>query len=256
MASLNFLIRPLRYWVDDIAYRLMADKSAMENLKGKYSGQPMLVVGNGPSLNQTPLEDFSSVPAIGMNKIDLLYARSSWRPSFVACANDAVVLQHKNVFAESEIPIWLAWKSRWFMPRTTRNVHYYPNRTSDDFSTDATRGISVGDTVTFVALQMAYWMGASPVIIFGVDHSFKNVGAAKEYKRWEGADVNHFDPNYFQHGSLFGNPDLDASEIQYANARRAFEADGRRVVDATVGGKLEIFEKVSVDEAKKLAKVD
>lgn len=253
MKSLVFAIRPLRYLIDDITYRLFADKSAMEALKDRYRGKPMLVVGNGPSLNQTPLEDFADIPAIGMNKIDLLFHRSKWRPSFIACANDAVVMQHKQQFAESDIPIWLGWKSRWFMPRRSKNVSYYLNKTSSEFSTDPHHGISVGDTVTFVALQLAYWMGANPVIVVGVDHSFKFEGKPQDYVRWQGADVNHFDPNYFKHGSLFGNPNLETSEIQFANAREAFEADGRRIVDATVGGKLQIFDKVSIDQAKELA---
>lgn len=246
-------VRPLRYWFDDLTYKLMADKNALPALKDKYKGQPMLVVGNGPSLNQTPLEDFAGVPAIGMNKIDLLFSRSTWRPSMIVCANDAVVMQHKEKFSTSEIPIWLAWKNRWYMPRKTNNVSYYLNRNATDFRTDLEDGVSVGHTVTFVALQLAYWMGADPVIVFGVDHSFAFSGKAQEYVRWKGPDVNHFDPNYFQHGSLFGNPNLETSEQQYADALRNFESDGRRIYDATIGGKLQIFPKVSLDEARKLA---
>lgn len=48
-------------------------------------------------------------------------------------------------------------------------------------------------------------------------------------------------------------PDLDRSEEAYGAAKRAFEADGRKIYDATIGGKLEVFEKISLDEAKRLA---
>lgn len=252
MKSLNFALKPLRYWIDGITYRMLKANERLSALKDRHRGKPMLVVGNGPSLNKTPLEDFNAVPAIGMNKIDLLFSRSSWRPSIIMCANDAVVIQHRAVFADSDIPICLAWKARWFMPRKSKNVFYFLNEDSEQFSTKADSHISVGDTVTYSALQLAYWMGADPVIVFGVDHSFSQVGKPGQYKVWRGNDVNHFDPNYFKHGSLFGNPDLEGSERQYRNARLAFEADGRRILDATVDGQLNIFEKISVEHAKRL----
>lgn len=248
-------VRPIRYWFDDVSYKVAGNKSALLALKDKHKGKPMLVVGNGPSLNQTPLEEFAYVPAIGMNKIDLLFSRSTWRPSMIVCANDAVVMQHKDAFSKSDIPVWLGWKARWYMPRHNKNVSYYLNRNATDFRTDLENGISVGHTVTFVALQLAYWMGADPVIVFGVDHSFAFAGKAQEYVRWKGPDVNHFDPNYFQHGSLFGNPNLETSEQQYAEAQQVFEADGRKIYDATVGGKLQIFEKIDLAEARRLSGV-
>jgi hypothetical protein len=91
------------------------------------------------------------------------------------------------------------------------------------------------------------------VILFGVDHSFEVSGSANEIVRRRGADVNHFDPNYFRAGGFWGLPDLPGSEAVYLLARRAFEAAGRQVLDATVGGRLEVYEKISIDEARAIA---
>ncbi|MHC4307673.1 MAG: hypothetical protein ACYSR7_03510 [Planctomycetota bacterium] len=60
----------------------------------------------------------------------------------------------------------------------------------------------------------------------------------------QGEDPNHFDPNYFGKGFKWQLPDLKMAEQAYELARRAFEDDGRRIVDAAVGGKLQIFPKV------------
>jgi hypothetical protein len=60
----------------------------------------------------------------------------------------------------------------------------------------------------------------------------------------EGDDPNHFSGKYFGKGFRWQLPDLEGSERAYRMARAAFEADGRKVVDATVGGKLTVFEKV------------
>ena len=95
-----------------------------------------------------------------------------------------------------------------------------------------------------MALQTAYYLGFSEVILIGVDHSFATKGKPNTTVVSEGDDPNHFNPAYFGKGFRWQLPDLDTSEVGYAMARHAYEADGRRVLDATVGGKLTIFPKV------------
>ncbi len=97
-------------------------------------------------------------------------------------------------------------------------------------------------------------MGADPVIICGVDHSYATKGKPNEIQRREGPDVNHFDAAYFKAGSLWGIPNLELSETAYQASLHAFEQAGRKVYDATIGGKLEIFPKISVDRALELAR--
>jgi hypothetical protein len=252
LTQLVLLTRKPRFFVEAFTYRNFADKQPILDLKDKCRGKPMLIVGNGPSLNNTPLDDFSHVPAIGMNKIDMLFHKVNWRPSLIVCNNFLVVKQHKDVFAASDIPVLLSWKSRIVMPRRAKNVAYFLNDPNRDFSTEPAQRLGTAGTVTYTALQLAWYMGADPVILFGVDHSFLTDGKKNEIQKREGADVNHFDPNYFAAGSYWGVPNLDTSEIGYMNARKAFEEDGRRVLDATIGGKLQIFPKISVDEARLL----
>ena len=99
-------------------------------------------------------------------------------------------------------------------------------------------------------MQFAYSMGANPVILFGVDHSFKTEGSANTIEVRKGEDVNHFDPNYFAAGQRWGIPNLDGSELAFQKAKEAFEKDGRTIYDATINGKLQIFPKITVDEAR------
>jgi hypothetical protein len=245
--------QPFRYWVSSQLYKRYGDPAPLLALKDAYKGQPMLVVGNGPSLNETPFDDFAHVPSIGMNKIDLLFDRTVWRPKAVVCVNNVVTMQHQDVFAASEIPVFVGWKARRLVRAENRyQINYLDLTSTNAFSTDAKLGFGSSATVSYIALQMAYWMGADPVIIFGIDHSFKFQGDKMTYQKREGADVNHFDPNYFKAGTVWATPDLDQSEIDFTLARRAFEADGRRVLDATIGGKLDIFDKITLDEARAL----
>ncbi len=205
----------------------------------------MLVVGNGPSLNDTPLNQLRHLPAIGMNKIDLLYPKTDWRPSLVVCVNNLVASQNRSIYAASTIPIFLAWKCRWFTRTSSSSIHYFLNKPTLSFSTDVREGIaSLSPTVTYVALQFAYYLGANPAVLVGVDHHFEREGTGIEKR--SGIDRDHFDPNYFVEGQYWGFPDLAGSEIAYTLAKRAFEADGREVVDATVNGNLDVFRKVNI----------
>ncbi|MCZ6744777.1 MAG: hypothetical protein O7D31_08910 [Alphaproteobacteria bacterium] len=112
------------------------------------------------------------------------------------------------------------------------------------FSTDIAYGVWEGATVTYVAMQVAYYMGFSRVILVGVDHHFETKGAPHKEIVSEGNDTNHFDNNYFGKGFRWNLPDLATSELAYSIARLQFESDNREIIDATVGGKLTVFRKI------------
>ncbi|MBN2147597.1 MAG: hypothetical protein JW726_09420, partial [Anaerolineales bacterium] len=92
--------------------------------------------------------------------------------------------------------------------------------------------------------QLAYYMGFQEAILVGVDHNFQTKGPANQAIVSDGDDPNHFAPNYFGKGFKWQLPDLEGSERAYHLARQAYEGSGRRILDATVGGKLTIFPKV------------
>ncbi|MGH8575562.1 MAG: 6-hydroxymethylpterin diphosphokinase MptE-like protein [Gammaproteobacteria bacterium] len=243
-------LRPARYWLDGWLYRRTHHAQALSRLKHCHEGRPLLVVGNGPSLNHTPLDELAGIPAIGVNKIDLLFPRVRWRPTMVLCMNRHVLSQHAPRFSRLGIPLYLSWQSRWFMRKSElREAGFFLNLCSGEFSTDITRGVGISGTVTYAALQFAYYVGADPVILVGVDHHFTAKGRPHALVRNDGADRDHFDPGYFDRDSRWNLPDLQASEHGYAKARDAFARNGRAVLDATVGGKLAVFDKISIADA-------
>lgn len=245
--------KPARYFLDSILFKFFAETDPLWSLKNAHAGKPVLVIGNGPSLNKTPLEEFVGVPAIGMNKIDLYFENKNWRPEVIVCLNSMVARQHQDRFAALDVPVLLAWKSRFLLSRDNRRKMIFFNLVSgNDFSGDPVEGFGSSATVTYVALQLAYWMGAEPVILFGVDHSFKYSGPSSTYQIKQGPDENHFHPNYFGHGAIWATPDLDQSEIEYQMARTAFEADDRTIYDATIGGKLDVFEKIDLGRVREI----
>lgn len=252
--SIIFLTKPIRYWWDSVTYTRKRRKK-LESLKDKFKGQPLIIVGNGPSLNKTPLGEFLGVPSIGMNKINLLFDRTEWRPSLILCANNLVSKQNEQFYSETNIPIYLSWKNRFFINREAkRNVQYYLSDRGMEFKKDLTESVGAAGTVTYTALQFAYYTGANPVILFGVDHSFSVNDSSKsnDIEKMTTEDSNHFHKDYFAKGQYWGIPNLERSEIGFKMAKDAFESDNRNVFDATIGGKLNIFKRVSLEEALSL----
>jgi hypothetical protein len=115
----------------------------------------------------------------------------------------------------------------------------------DSFQYDLTQPMVFGGTVTYVALQIAYFMGFRKVILIGLDHNYVDKGIPNRTEtRSVDVDQSHFHSQYFPKGSKWQLPDLLRSELDFEIARKAYEKDGREIVDATIGGKCQIFNKV------------
>ncbi|WP_159436317.1 6-hydroxymethylpterin diphosphokinase MptE-like protein [Halosegnis longus] len=54
----------------------------MRTLQDRYDGERAFLVGNGPSLDQTPLDQLNNEYCFAMNKINDIYTDTDWRPSF------------------------------------------------------------------------------------------------------------------------------------------------------------------------------
>lgn len=121
---------------------------------------------------------------------------------------------------------------------------FYCNSRLFTFSNDIRREIHEGYIVTYVAMQIAYYMGFAIIFLIGVDHNFKASGNLNEKCIMYGEDINHFDPRYFGRKE-WHLPDLEASELAYHLAKFHFNRGGCQIYDVTADGKLNIFPKIS-----------
>lgn len=201
-------------------------------MKNQYRGESCYVIGNGPSLRDEPNSKLLSLPTFGTNRI---YKKLN--PAFYVCVNPLVIEQNKREIAE------MIHHSLMFV-RADMGLPGYQLRKSlqAPFSYEPLQWINEGYTVTYVCLQLAYWMGFSTVKLVGVDHRYTFEGNPNETKQMQGDDPNHFDPGYFR-GQQWQNPDLANSEKYYRIAKSIFEADGRRIINITPNSALDVFEK-------------
>ena len=216
-------------------------------LRNTHAGERCFIIGNGPSLKQTDLTKLRSEFTIGMNRFYLMFEELGFTTSVLLTVNDLVIEQCAEAIRSLPIPTFVSWRGRkWIQP--SPNLSYlYTSYDLPRFSGNASGRLWEGATVTFVAMQLAYHMGFKEVVLIGVDHSFSTQGKPNTTIVSEGDDPNHFNPAYFGKGFRWQLPDLQTSEIAYAMAREAYKKDGRRIIDATVGGKLTVFPKVDYE---------
>lgn len=218
-------------------------------LKDSQRGRRAFILGNGPSLRQTDLTKLRGEFTFGLNRIYLLFPELGFTTACLVSTNDLVIEQCRDEMLALSIPTFLTWRARrFFSPESFRHpdgpIFLYTTYTGPRFARDARGRLWEGATVTYIALQLAFHLGFEEVILVGVDHNFVTQGQANQTVVSEGDDPNHFAPNYFGKGFRWQLPDLVTSERAYRLAKEAYTAAGRRILDATIGGKLTIFPKV------------
>jgi len=218
-------------------------KAYLKSIQNKYAGQRLILIANGPSIGQMDLRVLKDEYTMCMNRFYIYFDKIGFIPNFLVCVEDLVLGQFAEDF--NKLPIEAKFVN-WRLHKQIPNSHFLKESFALNpfFQTDLTQATHFGGTVTFACLQLAYYLGFTEVIIIGMDHSFKEKGVANkvEVRSYE-KDESHFDPNYFPKGMKWRLPDLDKSEIGYAIARDFYEKNGRKIIDATIGGKCQIFPK-------------
>jgi len=240
-----------RRLVWDINPKSFISRNKLNIWKDKCKGKKAVILCNGPSLMEVDFEllDTSSVFCFGLNKINLLFDKVKFRPDAIACVNKFVIEQNIDFFNSCEIPIFIDSIGSSIGVKTRENMAFIHSlNLKGEFAKDCSMSLCQGNTVTYVALQLAYHFGFTEVALVGCDHSFATKGVANKTVKAEGADPNHFDPNYFTNGTNWQLPDLLGSELSYQKAREVYELNGRKIYNCTDGGLLEVFERKSLKE--------
>jgi hypothetical protein len=235
-------------WMEHCDSRYIESMRRLRLRHNEHAGKRCFIVGNGPSLKKTDFSLLENEITFATNRIYLAFDQLKWRPTYYVCSNDLIIEQCARDIEELPMPKFIGWHNR-EMIHFTNDMTYLWTRCGlrSWFFTDLTDGCWEGNTVTMVAIQLAYYMGFSEVILVGVDHAYNFAGTPHAPQVSQGDDPNHFAPNYFGKGFKWHLPDLEGSELSYRIAKHMFELDGRRILDATIGGKLEVFPKVDYE---------
>lgn len=241
----------VRRWCTDW-YREVPEVAA---LKGVGKGKTCFIVGNGPSLNKLDLSLLQGYDTFCVNAFFLKFPEIPWRPTYYV-VEDKLVAQDRSPWINQLRGF------RKFFPKVYSHIltkdedttyinfviDYSKYENFPEFSTNAAKCVWVGGTVTYISLQLAFYFGYETAVLIGVDHNYVVDQKANDITgpimKSKTDDINHFHPDYFGKGFRWHDPQVDRMEKGYRRAREVYEAHGRRVLNATAGGHLEVFERV------------
>lgn len=233
--------------------RLRALKVARRNRR-------CFVIGNGPSLASTDLGRLRDEVTFATNGFFLKMPELDWRPTYYVVEDHLVGEDRAPELNALRGTTKLFPASLAYALLPDGDTTYFDHRPRKsfpdgfDFSFDADVNTWTGGTVTFTCLQLAAYLGFQEIYLVGVDASYSIPADAAlagngRVKAIDMAsdDPNHFHPDYFGKGKRWHEPNVDVMLGAYAEARRATESRGVSIVNATVGGKLEVFPRIEYD---------
>lgn len=229
---------------------------ALQDLVGRHEGETAFVVGNGPSLNRTPLELLQGRLVLGCNRIYMGLSRLGLQLSYWTIEDPLVAEDTASEWVQFEGALKLVPEDLLWLVPDVEQVCPVPFR-REPFEPDLPRfgrsasGLYWGGTVSYLMLQLAVLMGCRRIVLLGVDFSYTRPDHVQELdrpERWQshGPDPNHFDPEYYGAGRKWHDPRLDRMNLGYRSARRHAVAAGVEVVNATPDSQLEVFPKVDL----------
>jgi len=208
----------------------------MHRLKDVYKGDTAILIANGPSLKTVPASFFENHPTFGSNRIYLFM-----EPDYYAAIDDLVVMQNAADINKLHSVKFV----REGMGVPGFQLHSIDNRSL--FSYDIVQGVNEGFTISYVLLQIIYFMGFKTVLIVGMDHRYTYNGNRKSLQYFTHGDPNHFSPDYFRNQKWYA-PSLYKMAESYRIAKEVYEKDGRRIVNLTPGSDLEVFERGDIKD--------
>jgi hypothetical protein len=252
--TLERVFKAVKRRVEDIPQKILwalpfpftkRNRAGIEKFKNLHKGKRCFILANGPSLKKIDFSLLKDEYTIGLNRIYLLKEENGFSPTYLSCIDiEAQLLQFLDDYDNLMMPCFYNWALRAKFSKKT-NQYFVKDRLVPNFSTDiAKQGYGTGRSVTYLAMQLAYYMGFTEVYLIGKDHSYNTTEKTGTSISSTGKEDNHFIKGYYKPGMTWFAPDLETEEYAYRLARIAYEKDGRIFKDATVDGKLEVFEKV------------
>ena len=229
------------------------NKKMLAELEGKFAGRRCFVMGNGPSLLKSNLSLLKDELTIGSNAQYLIWDAIGFVPTYLTVEDRLVAEDRAEELCNLDQPVKVFPRDLSYCLGESKNTVFI-NFIRDyqpfpKFTSDFAKTVYWGGTVSMLNLQLADYLGCNEIYLIGFDHHYQVPTTIKDHIiTSQGDDVNHVHPSYFGKGYRWHDPNLARMEQSYAEARRFLDAKGVIVRNATVGGQLEVFERVDYNE--------
>lgn len=239
----------------------------IKRFENVYHGKRCFIIGNGPSLTSEDLDLIKNEVCFAANTIYKIFPYTKWRPTFYCIQDEKVLVDIAKDNLKEKTQECIATFVRMHSNRIVRkegielnNAIFVPiwgkltSRYSAPFSARADKFVYDGSMVTYFALQLAAYMGFEKIYLLGMDHNFPyRINRNGEIEINDTTVVLHFWENNDMSINVETNK-VDANYHELAeNSYREAEAFSKksgcfRIFNATRGGKLEVFERVNLED--------
>ena len=213
--------------------------------KNLHEGKRCFVVATGPSLTINDLEKLKGEICFSMNSIINSFDKTTWRPRYYGITDDIPfnmlkdkidVTQFEQVFLANNIGrlkqecIYMRFNDYYrslSMAKGSCKGLIFPSDRVEKYYIN-------GTSVTFMLIQLAYYMGFKEIYLLGQDCSFLD-----SIQHSTIANINYNK----KPGEMEG---IYLIEI-FENYKKWFDEHGIKIFNATRGGKLEVFPRIDLD---------
>jgi Uncharacterized protein conserved in bacteria len=213
----------------------------ISHFRNRHLGETGLIIGNGPSLQFIPRPFIDAYPSFGQNKCYLNKPPLvDFTPSYYVTSDPDKDIDYDAVMKYT-CPKFL---KEGLLKHGGEFVHEFKLTREHIFSKHPDIVLYEGYSVTFISLQLAYYMGFNTVLLIGVDHRYIPYNSETEK-----------DPNHY-HSDYNGKTDFDAKALAKGEkyilesmllAKIAYENDGKKIINLTDNSNLKVFEFDSVE---------
>lgn len=232
----------LFYWFYSVSPLKTVFKENEEKLlhyQNIHRGEKCFIIGAGPSLKNTNLSLLKNKYVIGVNSV-YRHGKSREVCDYFACSDQRVWKVHREGILDLDLPTFLASDAaRDYAKENIRKQNVTLVRTKSYLNvlgympTNLAEYISGGHTVIAdICLPLTLWMGFDTVYLVGCDYENKGV-------RWDGLKTENL--------KAMGLRKEDRVMLSFEKCKHAFEYNGKKIINATIGGKLEVFERTSLE---------
>lgn len=244
------------------------DKKLIE-LKDAQKGKACIIVGNGPSLQIGDLEKIQKlgIHSFGLNKINQLYSKTSWRPTYLVVHDHRFILSGESTIDVNEYVksvqdektkyvFFRRQMKKCFNQNLNKKILYFrmPLKNCKQIDPTPIKGdisIQLEDlgSVTTAAMEIAMYMGYKTIYLYGqdfkydryidIDGNYVEAEGAGDYAEGIGAYSEDYKKEYH---------DLRKTFRGFRECDKYAREHGVRIYNATRGGNLNLFDRVNFDE--------
>ena len=210
------------------------------------SSDTIILIGNGPSLNQVTDEFLDTYPTFGCNWI-----HKRFHPTYYSVFGYNLLNSPEKIEAHREV---IKYAETAYVSGANVTDYLYPNVSAlfpcNDytyvpgtigFSEDPGLGVFSCQTVLYINLQIIYYLGFQRVLIVGLDGDYGSpIDHAKHF--YEDDELTKFVEGWESYRQREFRQRI--ADLAFAEARKRFEADGREIINLTPGSKVEAFLRV------------